>query len=270
MRVFGEPRRGGGGAGARWALVAVGVAVGATLSGPRAAAAQACAALDAKALLDRTDDLFRGSSSRGRMTMKVVTANWSRELKLEAWSKGTKRSLVRILAPLKEQGTATLMVDDGIWNYLPKVRRTIKVPSSMLAGAWMGSHVTNDDLLKETRLADDYAFERTFSGEREGRRVIEITCVPREDVAVVWGKLVIEIDEATCLPVRHRFFGEDLKLARSMVFSDVKTLGGRALPTVIRVLPVDKPEEMTELRYDDLAFDVALGDEVFTLRNLEK
>ena len=49
-------------------------------------------------------------------------------------SKGKKRSLIRILKPVKEQGTATLMSGTDIWNYLPKVNRVIRIPSSMLAG----------------------------------------------------------------------------------------------------------------------------------------
>ena len=32
---------------------------------------------------------------------------------------------------------------------LPKVDRTMKVPASMMLGSWMGSHFTNDDLMRE-------------------------------------------------------------------------------------------------------------------------
>lgn len=110
------------------------------------------------------DDLFRGKSSQGLMTMTVVTKHWKRTLTMQWWSKGKDRSLVRILAPKKEAGTATLRVGNDVWNYLPKVKRVIKLPSSMMSGSWMGSHFTNDDLVKESRMADDYTFKITFQG----------------------------------------------------------------------------------------------------------
>ena len=108
---------------------------------PLAARAEKAPEMDAriKALLDRTDDLLRGKSSKGKMTMKVVTARFTRELTLEQWSRGKDQFLVRILEPQKERGTATLRNGQDIWNYLPKVERVIKVPASMMGGAWMGS-----------------------------------------------------------------------------------------------------------------------------------
>jgi len=68
--------------------------------------------LTAREILDRVDDLFRGQSSRGRMSMTIRTEHWDRSLTLDFWSEGKDRSLFRILAPVKEKGTATLRVLD--------------------------------------------------------------------------------------------------------------------------------------------------------------
>ena len=106
-------------------------------------------------IMERVDRLLRGDSSRGVATMEVVTENWEREITMEMWSLGTEFSLVRVQAPAREAGTATLMAEDNIWNYLPKVERTIKIPSSMMGGSWMGSHFTNDDLVRESQLIED-------------------------------------------------------------------------------------------------------------------
>ena len=78
--------------------------------------------LTAEKILNRVDDLFRGSSSHGTMTMKVVTSHYTREMKLEAWSLGKKYSLIRVLEPRRERGVATLRAGDNIWNYLPGMR----------------------------------------------------------------------------------------------------------------------------------------------------
>ena len=251
-------------------VVALVALLAAVVGAPREAAAQSCTELGAKEIHDRVDDIYRGTSSFRKATMKVVTAHWTRTLKLEAWSKGTKRSLVRIVAPAKEKGTATLMVDKNVWNYLPKVRKTIKIPSSMMTSSWMGSHVTNDDLVKESRMSEDYTFQKSFTGPRGGRKIIEITCIPKPKAAIVWGKVLVEVDAASCLPTRQLFYGENAKLARTMLFEEPKTVGRRTVPVFMKVTVTDKPNEVTELRQDDLSFDIPLKDDFFSLHNLER
>jgi len=236
------------------------------LAGP----ARAASTLTAKDILDRVDDLFRGDSSHGRMVMTVTTVNWKRSLTIEAWSEGKDKSLLRILAPTKEKGTATLRVDNDIWNYLPKVNRVIKLPSSMMGSSWMGSHFTNDDLVKESRMADDYTFEVTYEGERAGRKVIEITCIPKPEAVVVWGKLVVEVAAEDYMPFEMVYYDEDLNKARTMRFEDVGLLGGRRLPKTMVVTPADKPSESTVVTYMDMSFDLKLSLDLFTLRNLQQ
>ena len=224
----------------------------------------------AEEILDRVDDLFRGDSSRGEMTMKITTAHWSRELSMEFWNMGKDKSLVRILSPKKEKGTATLRSGNEIWNYLPKVRRVIKLPSSMMSASWMGSHFTNDDLVKESRMAEDYTFEVTFEGERDGVRIIEITCTPREDAAIVWGKAVVTVRHDDLMPLSILYYDEDLALARTMTFADFRMLGGRMLPARAEIVPADKPDESTVVIYDKMVFDEVFPDDLFSLRTLQR
>ena len=226
--------------------------------------------LTPKQILDKVDDLFRSRSSHGFGTMTVATAHWKRSLSLEMWSKGKDKSLVRILAPKKEKGTTTLRAGNDIWNYLPKVNRVIKLPSSMMEASWMGSHFTNDDLVKESRMADDYTFEITFVGEDEGEEVVRVTCHPKPEAAVVWGKVVVRARLKDYLPLSIKYFDEDLQLARTMTFSQVSELGGRMLPAVVTMVPEEKPDESTIVRYEKMEFDIGLDDDFFSLRTLQR
>ncbi len=226
--------------------------------------------LTARQVLDRIDDLYRGDSSRGEMTMIITTRHWKRTLTIRFWSLGKTMSLIRILAPLREKGTATLRVGKDLWNYLPKVNRVIKLSSSMMSASWMGSHFTNDDLVRESRMADDYTYRISFQGERAGRRVIELTLIPKPDAAVVWGKVTVLVADGTYMPLVIRYFDEDKKPARTMTFSRVKDLGGRRLPTVLTVVPADNPGESTVVRYDRIQFNVGLRPDFFSLRNLQR
>jgi hypothetical protein len=134
-----------------------------------------------EAIIDHVDRLLRGESSGGRVRMEIETENWSRSMEMEVWSRGRNHSLVRVLSPRSEAGTATLMAEDQVWNYLPRADRTIKIPSSMMMGSWMGSHFTNDDLVKESQIVDDYDIAISFDGVRDGVRVWEFELTPRPE-----------------------------------------------------------------------------------------
>ena len=224
----------------------------------------------AREIVDRVDRLLRGDSSRGIVTMQIVTENWQRSLTMQILSQGTQNALVRIQQPKKEAGTATLKVDTNIWNYLPKVSRTIKIPSSMMMASWMGSHFTNDDLVKDSQLVRDYFLEIAFEGDRDGTPVYEFLLTPRPEAPVVWGKIELEVRQDDLMPTWQRYYDEDGTLMRELRFSAYTTLGGRLVPARMVMQPQDKPQEQTVIVYDDLEFDIPIAADTFSLRNLER
>ncbi len=224
----------------------------------------------ARDIIERVDRILRGDSSHGVATMEVITEHWERQITMELWSLGTDYSLVRVRAPAREAGTATLMADDDIWNYLPKVDRTIKVPASMMGGAWMGSHFTNDDLVKESQLVEDYDIEMVFDGERDGGAVWEFRLTPKPEAAVIWGHLEFLVRQSDFMPLWARYYDEDGSLTRTMTYSDFKTLGGRTVPTVMDMHPEDKPGERTTVRYEKLEFDFEIDQPFFSLQTLRR
>lgn len=223
-----------------------------------------------KALLNDVDDLWRGESSYAVTTMHVKTAHYERTMKMKGWSKGKEKTLFRIMQPLREKGTSTLKSDNHIYTYLPKTDRTIKLTSGMMMGSWMGSHLTNDDLVKEARLEEDYTAEISFEGLREGQNIIEFSLIPRLDAAVVWGKLTLVILADSHIPVVEYYYDEGMVLARTIRFSDIKPLGGRERPAVLTVVPADKPGEYTQFIYEQLSLNVELKDSLFSLSSLKK
>ena len=227
-------------------------------------------AQSAREIIDQVDRLMRGDASIARFTMDIRTENWDRSLTLRAWSLGTEHALIRVENPQREAGTATLRADQEVWNYLPRVDRTIKVPSSMMMGSWMGSHFTNDDLVKESRLVDDYEIQIAFEGEREGVEVWEFLLVPLPEAPVVWGKISYEVRKEDFMPTRARYYDESDEIVRTMTWSEIRLMGSRLVPTVMTMEPADKPGETTVVRYHELDFDVDLDEGFFSLRNLRR
>jgi outer membrane lipoprotein-sorting protein len=224
----------------------------------------------AKEILDRIDKMWRGESSFGEVTMEIITAHWQRSLTMDVWSLGKECSLIKITLPIKEKGVATLKVEKNIWNYLPKINRVIKIPSSMMMASWMGSHFTNDDLVKESTFVDDYTYQLSFSGLQSGQFVYEIECIPKPEAAVVWGKVVIVVQKEGLIPLEELYYDEDGKLMRTMTFSDIRSLSGRTIPSIITLVPADKPNELTRIIYNSLQLGVDVDKNFFSLRNLKR
>lgn len=226
-------------------------------------------AMDVATLIRHIDRLWRGETSHARMSMTVKTRHYERSMTMEAWSMGKAYSLVVIREPIKERGVATLKVEANIWNYLPKINRVVRVPSSMMSGSWMGSHFTNDDLVRESTFEDDYDSSITYEGVRDGRRIYELTALPKPDAAVVWGKVVMLIEQETLAPFRARYYDEEGRLVRTIDFDRQQRVGERMVPMRMTLQPEEKPDESTVILYQEIAFGVPLDKGFFSLQNLK-
>jgi len=239
------------------------------LGAPAALAEDAATKPTIEELLDRTDDINRGDSSTAVMAMEVKTDRYERSMKMRAKSKGEEKSLIVILEPAKDAGISTLKVDDNLWNYMPKVDRTMKVPAGMMSGSWMGSHLSNDDLVRNSRLRDDFTYTMTEEPAADGTGQWVIELVPKPDAPVVWGKVVVNI-RPDQIPKKIEYFDEKGALVRTLAFDDVQDIDGRKVPMTMSVIPGDKPGEYTKLVYEELTFSVDHDDNTFSLQALKK
>jgi hypothetical protein len=221
--------------------------------------------LKVKEMLTHLDQMWRGDSAHGLMKMSVQTKDYRRSLSLKFWSLGQEYFLLRIEKPKKERGTTTLKRESDLYNYLPKVDRTIKLGAALMSGSWMGSHLSNDDLVQNSKFQKDY---KTKILSRSPK-VIVLESVPHENAAVVWGKVETRMALPDMVPMSQKFFDETMTPIREMVFADVRTIGRRKIPMKIRVLPLDREGEFTELIYETLEFNTGLKDDFFSLTNLK-
>jgi outer membrane lipoprotein-sorting protein len=222
---------------------------------------------DVDALLQHLDDLYRSKSSIARIEIDVTTTRSTRNMRLRAWTRGEEEVLVLIEAPPREAGTATLRVGNNLWNYLPKIARTIRVPPAAMLGSWMGTDFTNDDLVKESSLRKDFAARIDRRSDAPPGWWLTLDVKP--GVVGRWARIELLVSDDR-LPVEERHYDRKGRLARTMHFNDVKVLGGRRLPARIALVPVDSPGQRTEMRYLDVEFDVPLSDDTFSLSRLER
>ena len=222
---------------------------------------------DVDKLLARMDDLYRSKSSIARVEINVTTPRSTRSIRMKGWTRGLDEALFVIEAPPREEGTATLRVGPNLWNYLPRIARTIRVPPSMMLGSWMGTDFTNDDLVKESSLLKD--FDSRIDRRSDSPPGWWITLTVKPDVVGRWARIDMLVSDDN-LPVEERHFDRKGRLARTMAFDEIKVLGGRRLPTRMKLTPTGLEGQRTELRYLDLQFDVPIADDTFSLSRLER
>ena len=91
--------------------------------------------------------------------------------------------------------------------------------------SWMGSHFTNDDLLKQSSWYRDY--ETTLKWvDRDGKRQLEMTSIPKPDAPVVYTRIVQWLDGASWIPIQADYF-DGKTVIRTMHFRDIKDFQGR-------------------------------------------
>ena len=222
---------------------------------------------DAAQLIRNAMDHWRGLTSYSDMTMTIHRPDWERSMTMRSWSKGDKLSLVRVVEPKKDAGNGTLLNDNNMWTYTPKINRIIKVPSSMMSQSWMGSDFSNKDISKSTDIIDQYEHELVGTEERDGHVYYTISSVPHEEAAVVWGKEVLTVRDDYVL-MEQQFWDQDGVLVKSMKTLEVVEMGGRAVARVMRMGKVDAPGEWTQLTANSIEFDLELPGNLFTLSNL--
>lgn len=245
----------------------IAVAVCLTLTPASSLTARQPAPPDVEAVLARLDDLYRSKSSVARIELQVTTARSTRSLRLKAWTRGEDEALITIEAPPREEGTSTLRVGENLWNYLPRIARTIRVPPSMMLGSWMGTDFTNDDLVKESSLHKDFASRIERRSDTPPGWWLRLDV--KEGVVGRWARIDILVSD-DWLPIEERHFDRKGRLARTMAFDEITMLGGRRLPSHLSLTPTDTPGQRTEMRYLEVQFDVSLPDDTFSLSRLER
>jgi outer membrane lipoprotein-sorting protein len=221
-------------------------------------------------IIKQADEKLKGESSYAEFRMTINRVDWNRTIEMKAWSKGDEESLILVTAPKRDKGTAFLKKDDEMWNWQPTIERVIKMPPSMMMQSWMGSDFTNDDLVQESSIVKDYTHE--FVGEEtiEGRLCHVIELIPKENAPVVWAKVKIWISKTDLLQLKVEFYDEDDYLVNTMYGQNIKELGGRLLPSIMKIVPEDEPGNSTVLEYLNLQFGVKHPGNFFSIQNMKR
>ncbi len=227
-------------------------------------------AQDAKEIIKKSDELIKSESSYAEVSMTIIKTDWSRTVGMKMWALEPDYAIIYITEPARDKGSVTLKRKKEVWNWIPTAQKVIKIPPSMMLQSWMGSDFTNDDLVKESSLINDYA--HTIVGEEKfnGYDCYKIESIPKLDAGVVWGRLLTWISKEEYYQLKVEFYDEDDFIVKSYLGSDIKELGGRIIPAHWEMIPVDRPGEKTIFDYHGIEFNYNVNESFFSEQNMKR
>jgi outer membrane lipoprotein-sorting protein len=221
-------------------------------------------------IVKKADEKYRGKSSYSEMTMTIVRPKWSRTIAFKSCNKGLDYSMALVTDPVKEKGQTFMKRKNEMWSWNPKISRLIKLPPSMMSQGWMGSDFSNDDLLKESSLVVDYNHTIIGTETFAGKTCWKIQLLPKDDAAVVWGKLIKWISKDGYLQLKTEYYDEDEYLIRTEKASKIKMMSGREIPTYFELIPEEDPGNKTIVVMDKIVYDITVSESFFSQQNMKK
>ncbi len=225
--------------------------------------------LSATDIVKKADDNRQGKSLYSEIKMTIVRPTWTREVGFKSWSKGDDYSLVLITSPAKDKGQAFLKRKKDLWNWQPSIDRMIKMSSSVMGQSWMGSDFTNDDLVKQSSIVNDYNHTLEKTEQVREFDCYKIIMIPKEDAAVVWGKVIVWISKQDFVEIKSEFYDEQKVLINTINGFDIKQYGSRKQPSRIEVVPAEKPNQKTVMTVIVNDFDKPIDESFFSQQNMK-
>jgi outer membrane lipoprotein-sorting protein len=227
--------------------------------------------LSPKEIVRKADERFNGEkTSSSLMAMTIVRPTWERTIEFKTWTSGKEFALTLITAPAKDNGQSFLKRQNEMWSWNPTISRLIKLPPSMMSQGWMGSDYTNDDILKESSVVNDYTHEIVGEEEVDGRICYKIRMLAKEDAAVIWGHQLRWIDKKDFLFLKSELYDEDGYLVRTETGKLIKIMDGRMIPTRIELVPAEEEGQMTIIEIKDIQFNKPIDDSFFSQQNMKR
>ena len=240
---------------------ATGVAPESRAPAARAAAVQADSARAAlKAVLDN----LRGGGMAGVVTLSVYRGDAVTRYRLEVVSDGQERALLRVTQPPREAGQAFLRDGDNLWIYVPRLRRSLRLPPSGRADRFLGSDLSYSDLSGRDAESD---YDPQILAESEAE--VTLRLVPRPGAPTPYGEVHLQASRPYHAPLLMLFFDQRGQAVRRITFQAYVEADGYRVPTRVTVQDLLREGHLTVMEYERYRFGISPPAACFTLQALE-
>jgi outer membrane lipoprotein-sorting protein len=233
-----------------------------------------CGSLNAQnpSVREIIEKVDKNMSAESRIfTSKMVIHNRrnTRTIESKSWSMGEKKSYTEYLSPPREQGTKMLKLEDQLWIFSPSTDRIIQISGHMLRQSVMGSDLSYEDMMEDPHLLNHYSGTIDAEEKLEDRLCWVITLTANTpDVA--YQKQKVWVDKGRFIPLKKELFAKSGLLLKKMELSEVKQIQGRWFPKKILFKDVLKDGDGTEFLMEEINFNTAIPEYIFSKASLKK
>jgi outer membrane lipoprotein-sorting protein len=220
-----------------------------------------------KELLDRID---KNMSSENRIvTSKMIIhgPRTSRTIESTSWAVGDKQAYTEYLAPAREKGTKMLKLEDQLWIYSPSTDRTIQISGHMLRQSVMGSDLSYEDMMEDSKLIDNY--DAAVIGEEViGEQNCWILELQAKTSDVSYQIRKVWVDKDRYIPLKEELYAKSGKLLKKTELFDIQRIGNRWYPKRVVFKDMLKIGDGTEFIIESIQFDQEIPEHIFTKASL--
>lgn len=251
------------------ALAAGGAAAGA--DGPASpASVQACIESNRPKLTSIQTITMQANDRAGHATKTRAKIFWKK------FDDDLARVLMRFTDPMDMRGSAVLLIEredrtkSDIFMYLPELDKVKRVTRHMASGSIFGTDITYEQMERLYGLVDEGSSTLGPDQDVEGRPAWVVEGRPTPDEASSYAKVVVFVDQKTCLPLRMEFYERNDKL-RKVMTTDVAKIEQVGSIWVSRAMQMQdlRDQTATDVTVESIEVDVDVPNRYFSQRELE-
>lgn len=254
-------------------VLALSVLVGGPLMQLAYAAPPVAAASDklptASELLAAMDANMKFDTRAAKSIMRVVDARSTREYTMQTYARGENEAAIDYIAPERDKGTRMLKKGDQFWMYLPRAERVQQISGHMLQQGMMGSDVSYEDMVAAADFEKQYAATVLGVETLDGHEVYKLEAIARDNT-VSYPRRVMWIDKATMMPMKQEMYALSGMKLKTWTMSDFQKIGERWTANRTVINDELKQGSYTELITSEVKYGVAVDDDVFSIRWLDR
>lgn len=206
-------------------------------------------------ILDRIDRNMSSETRYYEARMIIHGSRGSRTIEFNSWSEGDTKAFTEYTNPPREEGTKMLKLEDQLWIYSPGTDRTIQITGHMLKQSVMGSDLSYEDMMEDTKLTENYDSDLAGTEYYNDTECYVVDLVANNpDMAYQMRK--IWVDKDRYVPLKEELYAKSGKLLKRTELSMIEQIEGRWYPRKIVFKDVLKRGDGTEFIVDKIDFNV--------------
>jgi outer membrane lipoprotein-sorting protein len=227
---------------------------------------------NAQDAIDILDKIDKNMSSENRVftsRMIIHGRRTSRTVESKSWAEGENKAFTEYLSPAREKGTKMLKLEKQLWIFSPSTDRTIQIAGHMLRQSVMGSDLSYEDMLEDSKLQDQYNAE-VIGEEVINERKCHVLELNAKVEDVSYHKRKLWVDAEYFVPLKEELYAKSDKLLKKTELFDVEKIDNRWYPRKIVFKDMLKEGKGTEFIVDEIKFDVEIPEHIFSKASLKK